>query len=366
MRVPCAASGPAAAGARGVLEVVDRDVDGVARAGDGAHLLGLEVPQRLGVAVEADAEEDRLLRGAGVEVLVVGLHQRHDVLVARVPELLARAACVDREDLARAAGAGVDDAGLGVEHQRPDVVGPERGERPHAAGRVLCGFGIDGVRAARPAWCRRRSVPSGRATSAVTQAASSVATLAGARLAARDVERRRCAPGRRCRSRRSSRRPTASSTRRTPRRAPRAPSSSPARPSPSGRIMLAVASPSSKSLAVVWRKLLLVAAPALVDSPRRATSASWAARGRASLTSERVGRIGGVIVKEARIFRSGPRDGGASPSASVLTTTVSSSLPLTSCLRREDRAVGDAVGVGARGSGCRGAACRAPRPASRR
>ncbi len=98
-----------------------------------ADLLGVEVPQRLGVAVEADPVEDRLLGRPGVEVLVVGLQQRHDVLVARVPELLGVSAPVDREDLPRSAGAGVDDAGLGVERQRPDVVGAEGGERTHGS-----------------------------------------------------------------------------------------------------------------------------------------------------------------------------------------------------------------------------------------
>ena len=167
-----------------MLEVVDRDVEGVARAGDRADLFGVEVAQRLGVAVEADPKQDRLLGGPGVEVLVVGLQQRHDVLVAGVPDLLGVPVAIDREDLPRSAGAGVDDAGLGVERQRPDVVGAERGERPRGALRLW----DRQCRACPPGVVPATSVPSGRATSAVTQAASSVATRRACESPAGDVD----------------------------------------------------------------------------------------------------------------------------------------------------------------------------------
>ena len=101
---------------RALLEVVDGDVDRVARRGDGAHLLGLEVLQRLGVPVER-----RRGRGSPPPTCRPAaracrrlLRQRHDVLVARVPELARVALVVDREHLAGRPGAGVGDAGARV------------------------------------------------------------------------------------------------------------------------------------------------------------------------------------------------------------------------------------------------------------
>ena len=111
------------------FEVVHRRVDRAAGTRQRADLLRVEVGERLGAAVERHLVQDRFLGGAGVEVLVVRGEQRHDMLVARIPDGAGAAAGFDRRDLPGPAGPGVDGVALAVERQRPDVLRRERREQ---------------------------------------------------------------------------------------------------------------------------------------------------------------------------------------------------------------------------------------------
>ena len=106
------------------------------------------------------------------------------------------------DDLARPAGGGVDRAALAVERQRPDVLGVSV-----ANSFDLPVFGST-VKTRPPGVVPANSVPSGRTASAVTHAASSVATSVRLAVPSRRRRPRRSVPGRRCRSRRSCRRAT--------------------------------------------------------------------------------------------------------------------------------------------------------------
>src|SRR5450631_2544007 len=129
--------------------------------------------------------------------------------------------------------------------------------------------------------------------------------------------------------------------------------------------MLAVASPSSKSLAVVWRKLLLLAAPAEVAVAARASASAGRAssvkaerkasaeRDASVAQGRRVDRIGCPKckgdVKEAWLFRSLRRRRRSLSERVGLDGHAQLFPPADQLTRREQRAIGNMVGAGAVG-----------------